>query len=320
VFCTTQHLPVAALKRCRLSAALKRCRLSAKTIAVGDGFAAALFGAFSQTFLKARPTGARPALIASAHPPLPLPLPPCQMVAEVGEVTISQDGEKAGEAWTSWIPYVSILGLIVCAPMQLILLNLTLRAMPVQYAVRCFPEIARDCPRLPETARDCPRLPEIARDCPCSTRVQPPRPRGDPRLRRAQVPLYQSLLMIATMTTSGLFFKEFSDEAWACKQDTCGLYPSLFGAGVLIALVGLIGLSRRADGKGAELADLPHPGAEAVAVAADEIAEAFGVEEVSTPPGGGEREISEPPPYGARRVGESTAQLVGDDQDADARV
>ena len=89
---------------------------------------------------------------------------------------------------------------------------------------------------------------------------------------------------------------------------------------MLIALVGLIGLSRRADGKGAELADLPHPGAEAVAVAADEIAEAFGVEEVSTPPGGGEREISEPPPYGARRVGESTAQLVGDDQDADARV
>mmetsp|Transcript_43635 Transcript_43635/g.143117 ORF Transcript_43635/g.143117 Transcript_43635/m.143117 type:complete len:127 (-) Transcript_43635:136-516(-) len=126
--------------------------------------------------------------------------------------------------------------------------------------------------------------------------------------------------MIATMTTSGLFFKEFSDEAWACKQDTCGLYPSLFGAGVLIALVGLIGLSRRADGKGAELADLPHPGAEAVAVAADEISEAFGVEEVSTPPGGGEREISEPPPYGARRVGESTEQLVDDDQDADARV
>ena len=101
MFCTTQHLPAAALKRCRLSAALKRCRLSAKTIAVGDGFAAALFGAFSQTFLKARPTGARPALIASAHPPLPLP--PCQMVAEVGEVTISQDGEKAGEAWTSWV-------------------------------------------------------------------------------------------------------------------------------------------------------------------------------------------------------------------------
>ncbi|EOD23359.1 hypothetical protein EMIHUDRAFT_442083 [Emiliania huxleyi CCMP1516] len=242
VFCTTQHLPFAAQERCRLSAALKRCRLSTKTIAVGDGFAAALFGAFSQTFLK--------------------------MVAEVAEVTISQDGEKAGEAWTSWIPYISILGLVVCAPMQLILLNLTLRAMPVQYAV----------------------------------------------------PLYQSLLMIATMTTSGLFFKEFSDEAWACKQDTCGLYPSLFGAGVLIALVGLIGLSRRADGKGAELADLPHPGAEAVAVAADEISEAFGVEEVSTPPGGGEREISEPPPYGARRVGESTEQLVDDDQDADARV
>ena len=47
---------------------------------------------------------------------------------------------------------------------------------------------------------------------------------------------------------------------------------------------------------------------------------AFGVEEVSTPPGGGEREISEPPPYGARRVGESTEQLVDDDQDADARV
>mmetsp|Transcript_45367 Transcript_45367/g.151319 ORF Transcript_45367/g.151319 Transcript_45367/m.151319 type:complete len:406 (-) Transcript_45367:141-1358(-) len=234
VFCTTQHLPFAALKR---------CRLSTKTIAVGDGFAAALFGAFSQTFLK--------------------------MIAEVAEVTISPpDEKKAGESWTSWIPYISILGLIVCAPMQLALLNLTLRAMPVQYAV----------------------------------------------------PLYQSLLMIATMTTSGLFFKEFSDKAWACKQDTCGLYPSLFGAGVLIELVGLIGLSRRAEGKGAEPADLPHPGAEAVAMAADEIAEAFGVEEVSTPPGVGGREISEPPSYGAaRQVGKSTEQLMGDDA-ADAQV